>query len=225
MTHPRTTWIDPNNSAADDGQLLPVYRLTDGINQRQIREIVAKTVETYAGLVEEAMPNELRQHASVCGIEDAIRKIHAPASIEEAEDARGRLVYQELLILQLALAIRRQRVKSGSVAPPLEMTPKIRARILRRFPFRLTPSQSTAVDEIAADMNRPFPMNRLLHGDVGSGKTAVALCDVVSRRSWIPGRADGSYGNPGRPTFSVTIRISRGQPRQSRVIDRRSKNV
>ncbi len=179
MTHPRTTWIDPNNSAADDGQLLPVYRLTDGINQRQIREIVAKTVETYAGLVEEAMPNELRQHASVCGIEDAIRKIHAPASIEEAEDARGRLVYQELLILQLALAIRRQRVKSGSVAPPLEMTPKILARILRRFPFRLTPSQTTAVDEIAADMNRPFPMNRLLHGDVGSGKTAVALCAML----------------------------------------------
>ena len=179
MTHPRITWIDANNSAAEDGQLLPVYRLTDGINQRQIREIVSKTVETYAGLVEEAMPNELRQHASVCGIEDAIRKIHAPASIEEAEDARGRLVYQELLILQLALAIRRQRVKSGSVAPPLEMTPKIRARILRRFPFRLTPSQSTAVDEIAADMNRPFPMNRLLHGDVGSGKTAVALCAML----------------------------------------------
>lgn len=179
MTHPRITWIDANNSAAENGQLLPVYRLTDGINQQQIRKIVANAVETYAGLVEEAMPNELRNHASLCGIENAIRKIHAPANQQEVDEARGRLVYQELLILQLALAIRRHRVKSCSIAPPLEMTPKIRARILRRFPFNLTPSQTNAVDEIASDMNRPFPMNRLLHGDVGSGKTAVALCAML----------------------------------------------
>lgn len=179
MTHPKTTWIDANNDAADEGHLLPVYRLTDGINQRQLRELVKKTVDDFAGLVQEAMPAEIRKHADVCGIEDAIRKIHSPVSEEEVDDARGRLVYQELLILQLALAIRRHRVKSESIARPLETTPKIRARILRRFPFELTESQSIAFDEIAADMQRPFPMNRLLHGDVGSGKTAVALAAML----------------------------------------------
>ncbi len=179
MSHPTVTWIQGDDSAVEAQQLLPVYRLTDGINQRQIREMVARTVDEYAPLVEEAIPNELRGHAAVCDIGKAIRQIHAPANFQEVEDARGRLVYQELLILQLALAIRRHRVRTSSVARHLEMTPKIRARILRRLPFELTKSQVEALDAIADDLNRPYPMNRLLHGDVGSGKTAVAVCSML----------------------------------------------
>lgn len=89
------------------------------------------------------------------------------------------MVFQELLVLQLALAIRRHRVQARSVAPPLELSPKIRARIIGRLPFELSESQQQVFQEISADMNRPFPMNRLLHGEVGSGKTMVAICAMM----------------------------------------------
>ena len=88
-------------------------------------------------------------------------------------------IYQELFILQLALAFRRHKIKTENVSPTLELTPKIRARITGRLPFQLTQSQETALSEIATDMGKPFPMNRLLHGEVGSGKTAVALCAML----------------------------------------------
>ncbi|MDG1874652.1 MAG: ATP-dependent DNA helicase RecG [Mariniblastus sp.] len=179
MTHPKTTWLDANQNVEDQKQLSPIYSLTDGINQRQMRDLVSQTVNECAATVEEAFPDELREKTDVCEIETAIRQIHAPKNQEEVDSARGRLVYQELFILQLALAIRRHKIKSENVSPALELTPKIRSRITGRLPFELTDSQKTAFAEIAADMGRDFPMNRLLHGEVGSGKTAVALCAML----------------------------------------------
>lgn len=179
MTHPKITWLDVDQNVENEKQLSPVYRLTDGINQRQIRDIVAQTVERCAGLIQEAFPDELLEQASVCEIETAVRQIHRPKDQEDVENARTRLVYQELLILQLALAIRRHRIRTTNVAPRLERTSKINARITGRLPFELTPSQRLAFDEIAADLGQPFPMNRLLHGEVGSGKTVVAVCAML----------------------------------------------
>lgn len=179
MTHPKVSWLDDDANVEDNAQLLPVYRLTDGIGQRQMRAVVAQTVEDFVGIVQEAFPESLRQQAGVVDIETAIRQIHSPRNQQEAEDARARLVYQELLILQLALAIRRHRTRTALKAPPLELTPKIKSRMLNRLPFELTESQQLAVDEIAADMSNPYPMNRLLHGEVGSGKTVVAVCAML----------------------------------------------
>jgi ATP-dependent DNA helicase RecG len=179
MTHPKTTWLDATQNVEDQTQLSPIYRLTEGINQRQIRQIVAQTVEQCADVVQEAFPEELRHELEVCDIGTAIRQIHAPKTHEEVESARGRLVYQELFILQLALAIRRHRIRRDNVSPSLELTPKIKARITGRLPFEMTPTQQVAFAEIAGDMGQSFPMNRLLHGEVGSGKTAVAVCAML----------------------------------------------
>lgn len=178
MTHPKVIWLEPGQDI-EQGQLLPVYRLTDGIGQRQMRDIVRTTIDQYAGLVEEAMPSVVRENAEVCDIQTAIEQVHFPRDQEQLDSARGRLVYQELLILQLALAVRRHRVRTNQKSTPLELTPKVKARILRRFPFDLSTSQNEAFEEIAADMNQPFPMNRMLHGDVGSGKTVVAVCAML----------------------------------------------
>jgi len=120
---------------------MPVYKLTDGINQKQMRKIVGAVVEQYSSLVAEAFPDELRESLDLCGISEAIRQIHSPKNQEQVESARARLVYQELFILQLALAIRRHRIRSENKAPG--------------------------------------PMNRLLHGEVGSGKTAVAVAAML----------------------------------------------
>ncbi len=179
MTHPKITTLEENADVEQEAQLLPVYRLTDGIGQRQIRAIVASAVEEFASQVQEAFPASLRDQAGVCDIETAIRQIHSPKSQAQVDDARDRLVYQELLILQLALAIRRHRTRTALKAPPLEMSSKIRSRILGRLPFELTESQQTAMAEITANMSQPFPMNRLLHGEVGSGKTVVAVCSMM----------------------------------------------
>jgi ATP-dependent DNA helicase RecG len=179
MSHPKITTLDADADIEETSQLLPVYRLTDGVGQQQMRAIVAQAVEDFAGVVQEAFPESLRQHADVCDITSAIRQIHSPETQAEIDAARGRLVYQELLILQLALAVRRHRTRTALKAPPLELTPKIRSRILGRLPFELTESQQTALDEIAANMSQPFPMNRLLHGEVGSGKTVVAVCAMM----------------------------------------------
>ncbi len=178
MTHPTVIWIDDSQSIPT-GQWLPVYSLTDGINQYQMRKIVAAAVEDCAELVAESFPDSLRQELEVCDIESAIKWIHQPRDEQQYEQARNRLVFQELLVLQLALAIRRHRVQARSVAPPLELSPKIRARIIGRLPFELSESQQQVFQEISADMNRPFPMNRLLHGEVGSGKTMVAICAMM----------------------------------------------
>jgi ATP-dependent DNA helicase RecG len=179
ISHPSITRLDGTEDAEAQRRLLPIYGLTEGINQRQMREIVARVVEDYTPLVQEAFPDSLRQKYSICEIEDAIRKIHAPRNQAEVDLARTRLVYQELFILQLALALRRHRVQHTSVSPALELTPKIRARITGRMPFELTASQIQAFAEIAADMGRSHPMNRLLHGEVGAGKTVVAVCAMM----------------------------------------------
>ena len=179
MNHPKVTWLDTEDSGQQQQCLMPVYKLTDGINQKQMRKIVGAVVQQCSDLVTEAFPDELRESLDLCGISEAIRQIHSPKNQEQVESARARLVYQELFILQLALAIRRHRIRSENKAPEIEMTPKIRARILGRLPFELTETQSQALTEIAADMNQPWPMNRLLHGEVGSGKTAVAVAAML----------------------------------------------
>lgn len=157
------------------GELLPVYPLTEGISQQQMRRIVHGAVELLADAIDEAFPPEYLAQHRLQGIQAALRQIHQPGSQAELATARRRFVYQELLVLQLALAIRRRRLTTDCAATPLEISAKINARIQRLLPFKLTPGQRGAVDAIAADMGRNFPMNRLLQGEVGSGKTVVAV--------------------------------------------------
>lgn len=116
----------------------------------------------------EFLPTEL------LGIHDALRKIHNPETLTEAYAARQRFIFQELLVYQTAIAMQRNRFDSQKLAPRIEATPIIHARILKRFPFQLTNDQLKAIEDVRHDMNREVPMNRLVQGDVGSGKTAIA---------------------------------------------------
>ena len=142
--------------------------------------VSAAVAEQFADVVVEANSRATyRPPFCLCEIGDAIRMIHGPKDEDELQLATRRLVFQELLVLQLALSMRRHNVCSRSIAPELEMTPKIRARILGRLPFELRDSQRNVLEEIASDMGRPIPMNRLLHGEVGSGKTVVSACAMM----------------------------------------------
>src|SRR5262249_16228503 len=105
----------------------------------------------------------------------ALRQVHFPATLEAAQVARRRFTYEEFLVLQAALALRRRDLRDQQNAPVLTTTLEIDARIRRLLPFTLTNDQDQAVRDICKDLARPGPMQRLLEGDVGAGKTAVAV--------------------------------------------------
>lgn len=163
------------DEAVPGGRILPVYRLTEGMPPQQMRSIVASALGNFLPSVEEVLPESFRRDHQLISIHEALKGIHAPESEPQLEEARRRLVFQELLVLQLALAMRRENLQLKSRAPRLTSNAKIDARICRLFPFDLTAAQRRAIDEICVDLGREVPMNRLLQGDVGAGKTVVAF--------------------------------------------------
>ena len=173
MSHPRSIVLN-DDEEVPDGEVLSVYPLTDGINQTQMRKIIAFAVENLADELEEVFPESVLNGKGLLGIIDAVQKVHSPTAISEAENARARFVYQELLVLQLALALQRWSIQQKARSPVFESSAEIHSRITRRFPFKLTKDQQQVIQEITEDTAREYPMNRLLQGDVGSGKTVVA---------------------------------------------------
>jgi len=174
MVHPRIELL-ADDEDAPAGRILPVYSLTEGLNQSQMRRIVNGVVESHVTLVDDVFPDAFLDEHRLWPIRAALPQIHQPNDDASLEQAKRRFIYQELFVLQLALAIRKWRLSHQRQAPPLPTSSKIDARITRLFPFELTAGQRQAIDEIAADMAHPYPMNRLLQGDVGSGKTVVAM--------------------------------------------------
>jgi ATP-dependent DNA helicase RecG len=174
MTHPRFVFLNDDEDAPV-GRILPVYSLTEGINQTTMRRVVQGVVDSHTGYVDEVFPAELLDEQRLWPIRAALPQIHAPQNHEALAEARRRFIYQELFVLQLALTMRKHAATLRRKAPELEATTKIDARIRRLFPFPFTNAQNTAIAEVVADMQQPIPMNRLLQGDVGSGKTVVAM--------------------------------------------------
>ncbi|MEE9601659.1 MAG: ATP-dependent DNA helicase RecG, partial [Thermoguttaceae bacterium] len=174
FNHPRVEMLGDDEDEPP-GKLLPVYGLTEGIPQWSMRKIVQNAVESYGGLLDEVFPAEYLDEHDLRPLQEALPQIHCPEDKESLARARRRFVYQELFILQLAVAIKRHRQQSREKTTPLVVTAKIDARITRLFPFELTPGQRECIEQIAADLGCDKPMNRLLQGDVGSGKTVVAV--------------------------------------------------
>ena len=174
MSHPQVKHLD-NDEDPPAGQLLPVYALTEGLSQHQVRKLTRAAIQEFTARLEEVFPPAYLTTHNLLPLQEALPRLHFPASQEELAQARRRFVYQELFVLQLALAVRRQENVLGIAARSLPASAKIDARIRRLFPFELTAGQNKAIEEIATDMARQQPMNRLLQGDVGSGKTAVAV--------------------------------------------------
>jgi ATP-dependent DNA helicase RecG len=161
------------------GRIVPFYPLTEGVSQRFMRMLAHQVLATTADSFPEILPRQLREQRGLPSIGDALREMHFPSSIEAREEARRRLVYEELFVLQAGLALLRARTRSEP-ARVFEAAPEIDARIRKRFPFELTAAQDRTVKEITGDLASARPMNRLLQGDVGSGKTAVALYSMLS---------------------------------------------
>jgi ATP-dependent DNA helicase RecG len=174
FTHPRIQWLDPEDRESHGG-LLPKYPLTEGISQAEMRKLTRSAVESYAPLVPERLPESLRQRLTLPTIGAALGGLHAPQSQAEYDSGRRRLVLEDLLEFQLAVALRKRAWRMQPATPTLPNSAKIDARIRRLFNFSFTPGQDQAIREITADLASSHAMHRLLQAEVGAGKTVVAI--------------------------------------------------
>jgi ATP-dependent DNA helicase RecG len=162
--------LDGVSATAD---FAPVYRASEAMPPKRLRALVEQALERVADFPD-FLPAALKSRRALPLKADALHVLHRPSSLDDAELARSRLAFDELLVLQLGLA-RRRAAQAADIAPALEPAGELVRRYRGTLPFRLTPDQERAVAEIDADLVRPVPMERLLQGDVGSGKTVVAL--------------------------------------------------
>jgi ATP-dependent DNA helicase RecG len=173
MSNPRVQPLDGQTDPAK--RVVPVYPLTDDLSGERLRSLMRQSVEKFAGHLPEVLPSDLRQARQLPEAAQGISLVHFPESLQEATTGRRRFVYEEFLLLQVALVLRRRELRDRQRAPVLPVTPQIDARIRRLFRFHLTADQDRAVADVCRDLASDRPMQRLLQADVGAGKTAVAV--------------------------------------------------
>ncbi len=167
--------LEERKTFSYENTIIPVYPLTSGLSIWVIRRAVRTALERFSPLLKETLTKEILDRYQFPDIQRAIKAVHFPKSIAAAEKARQRFIYDELFYFQLLLALRRRENKEQYKPRPLIETGKLTRPFLAGLSFKLTPAQERVIREIKADMAQPRCMNRLLQGDVGSGKTVVAI--------------------------------------------------
>ncbi len=177
-------WEDLPDGADPDSllsvnRITPIYPLTEGIRQRRMRQILWNAVQ-YAHLVPEVLPRSVRERVGLPPIQQALQQIHFPDEETQIEPARRRLVFEEFFLMQLGVGLqRRQNQQERGIAMRIDAD-RLNEQLHQLVPFELTNAQKRVIGEIWSDMALPHPMNRLLQGDVGSGKTIVAAAAILA---------------------------------------------
>ncbi|MCC7024375.1 MAG: ATP-dependent DNA helicase RecG [Thermomicrobiales bacterium] len=163
------------------GRIVPVYPLTAGLAQKSMRNFTRQALELALGAVEEYLPEAVRAAAGapLLPLQDAVAQVHYPDDAASLEAAKTRLAFDDLFLLQLGL-VRRKTERQAFDGVPIAADRDLLARWSESLPFRLTNAQQSALEEIVADLGKSKPMARLLQGDVGSGKTAVAAAAMLA---------------------------------------------
>lgn len=161
------------------GRVVPVYALTEGVGADLVRKTVIAALPAVQH-IKEALPSVLREQYGLIDIQEAIAQIHFPPSSEALAAARRRLIFDEFFYLQLGLLHRRQNQRQAQTSAVLAPTGKLIDQFYTILPFRLTDAQQRVINDILNDLQKPTPMNRLVQGDVGSGKTVVAVVALLA---------------------------------------------
>ena len=185
MINPEFELLRPAGGPADStevGGIVPVYEAIGNISSRMLRRIIYAALQEFRGDVPDPLPPELLRRYAFPSRRDALIAIHFPppdANVEALNEFRGaaqaRMIFEEFFLYQLGLAIRRQQEQQQIGIPMRVREERVREALKRILPFKPTNAQKRVLAEIACDLEKPTPMNRLLEGDVGSGKTIVAL--------------------------------------------------
>lgn len=170
---------DPG-TAWQAGRIIPIYALTEGLTNKQLRQFMQEALSQPARAQEpDILPPELAEKRGFINSSQALKAIHFPASLAELENARTRLAYEEFLLLATAWGIKRTQRQTAAKNYTYQLTKKLLTPFRQNLGFDFTNSQKKVINEIFADLQSPLPMNRLLQGDVGSGKTLVALSAML----------------------------------------------
>jgi ATP-dependent DNA helicase RecG len=186
MVHPEYEFTDASAPAKAEQTLTPVYPSTAGVHQLSLRKIATQALDGYLDAVRECLPPAVLEELRLPRLAEAVSLVHRPpphTPVELLAQARHpavqRLAFEELLAHHLSLKRLRTRVQTES-APAVEGRGELMQRLLARLPFQLTTAQRRVLDETLRDLRQGHPMQRLVQGDVGSGKTIVAACAAVS---------------------------------------------
>lgn len=164
----------------DNADFEPVYSLKGSIHQNKFRKYMRQALDAVHGEMDETLPGQLIEQYQLLGIADALEGVHFPKDAEHAKQARRRFVYEELLHFQLRIQALRKTSKENEKGISIQYDLQKVRHFIGTIPFELTNAQKRVVNEISKDLKQPSRMNRLLQGDVGSGKTIVAAIALYS---------------------------------------------
>lgn len=175
---------DESEKFFNTGKIIPIYRIpkelkSSNIGDFSMRKIMADVVTQYASALPETLPDELIESKELYTINDAVKQMHFPDTSEKLLSAQKRFKFEELFYFEILVALRRAHHKTLLNGHAFEIDKEIIKKFLDTLPFELTEAQTKVLHEIRLDMENPLPMNRLLQGDVGSGKTIVALIAML----------------------------------------------
>jgi ATP-dependent DNA helicase RecG len=162
------------------GRLVPLYSLTQGLKPRQVRKLMKQVVDQFAGQVADFLPPDLRKRCKLVELPQAIAQAHYPEDEAAKDNARNRLAFDELFLLQLGVLGKKHEWQEGQPANPVSLEKPLLDGFIKSLPFELTPAQHKVLRELLSDLERPRAMSRLLQGEVGSGKTVVATMALLA---------------------------------------------
>lgn len=179
MNHPDYELIDNQTPSINMGKIVPVYSLTQDLTQKYIRALLHEAIERYKTSIFETLPPYIREKEGLAGIGFSLNNIHFPETFENLSLSYRRLVFEEFFILQTALAMKKFKAKNTPHGLKFIAEESMLDKYKAMLPFELTEGQLRAVKDIERDMTSGKVMNRLLEGDVGSGKTVVAVYALI----------------------------------------------
>jgi ATP-dependent DNA helicase RecG len=176
ISNPEYEIIAPGEEAIHTARLIPIYPETKGVSSKWLRRQIHQLLREHEEAFTDYLPDILRQTHNFMSLDQALRTIHFPSNLEDAHQARERLAFDELFLMQLAGLKRRQQWRQTQTGQPFEIEGNMEhiEKLIAALPFTLTSAQRNAIEDILTDCSKDKPMNRLLQGDVGSGKTIVA---------------------------------------------------
>jgi ATP-dependent DNA helicase RecG len=173
MNSPEFEIVQEAESSLDLGRLVPIYALPQGLTQRNFRHLVKYTLDEYLPKISDCLPYDIRSRNNLLNLAQSLINIHFPENLELQKQAYERLAFEEFFLFQIPLVLRKLKKKEGKgIAHKIEG--ELLSSFIKSLPFELTPDQQKVIEEIKLDMAGSGAMQRLLQGDVGSGKTIVA---------------------------------------------------